>query len=236
MNNIKAQVRILDDRVEKQQKPTSAAIELYGTRMGRQIAAQCGHFHVPRVLESDAERGLIVLERILDAHSLRKVLPTFADPVSLISRVALALAAIHSLGEACAGSEATGFSHGDFSIDNLFYVESSNQLYVFDWSLPNWWMDSLEYGPYHDLSIFVMSLFARPVFYSKKVRDVSRLATKFFDVYKSNAEFDAQRMSREFKAVRSDFMPYSFKLNRLRFVANYPSTVRCKRFIDFLTR
>lgn len=232
----KARVDLIDDRVEKRQAPNLASRELYGTEMGRQVSLQCGHFLVPAVLVSEPEAGLIVFERVADAESLRRILPRASDADELIRHAARALAAIHSLGKPMPDSGSKDFSHGDFSVDNLFYVRSADQLYILDWSLPVWRNASQYTDRYHDLSIFLLSLFIRRIFYHKGIRQASHLARIFFDVYRENAEFDSQKLEVVFRCMTNEFLPFSYKLSRWRFVANYPSLSRCRRFVARLAR
>lgn len=236
MKSTKARTDIFDDRVEKRQSEKHTGQELYGTEMGRRVAFQCGHFHVPQVLASDLDAGLIVFERMSGAESLRRLLPTYPNPSYLITRAAKALAAIHSMGESNPDSGAAEFLHGDFSIDNVYYVESTDQLFIIDWALPVWQRDARRADKYQDLTIFVMSLFARPICYPNRIQHVQQLAWKFFDVYRDNTEFDRSRMKIVFDELLSLLLRYQRGIVLWRFLANYPSTVRCRRFVARLAR
>lgn len=233
---MKVRIDLLDDRVEKRQSEGRARQEFYGTEMGRRVARQSGHFHVPQIFAAELDAGLIVFERIFGAESLRKLLPTYPNSSGLIVRAAKALAAIHNLGEGNAESGAEEFSHGDYSIDNLFYDPTTDRLYIIDWALPVWQSDVKRAGRYQDLTIFVKSLYARPVFYRNRIRHTQQLASIFFQVYSENTDFDPSQMKVVFHNLLSQNLRYQRELVLWRFLANYPSTLRCRRFVARLSR
>lgn len=215
-----------DNQVAKCQGIGATRRELEGTRFARSIADRCGLFSVPRVITSNTEEGIIVFERIKDADTLRRLLPGVADPEELVARTADILARIHD-----ESIDGRSFVHGDFTIENVLYSESQGELAVIDWSAPRWFSSTGEVRPEHDVAMFLISLFNRPVFYSKRIRKVQDLGRHFLASYSDKRDLDTIQLADTSQSLLAQYLPYYRQKAFVRFVANYPSIRRFKRFV-----
>ena len=221
-----ARVTILEDRVTKYQSIDATQREIEGTQLASEIARNCGLFSVPSVIESNPESGLIVFERISGADTLRVVLPRIEVPEILVERAAEILARIH--GASVGGSV---FIHGDFTIENLLYEEKQDRMTVIDWSTPAWLGAHEARESSHDIAMFLMSLFNRPVFYHHRIRDVPTLARCFLSRYSEYHDLDTKKLANTSDTLLSLYLPYYRRKIMWRYVANYPSIRRFRRFV-----
>jgi SAM-dependent methyltransferase len=186
------------DVVVKRQDPRASRRERLRTLAGQAVGEQTGLFLVPTIVSFDDARGEIVFER-LRAAGLRQSL---ADPdrgMDLVGRAARALGAIHSRLEASNGEArthpgATALSplrravplHGDFGINNLFYLSASDRIAIIDWANADWiGVEGDLAAPEIDVGVFLLSLFQRRAFGPSPVARRRDVARHFLTTYAS---------------------------------------------------
>ena len=181
------------DTVVKLQQPSASRRERLRTEAGHRVGQETGLFLVPAVLSFDDERGEIVFER-LRATGFRQALAGRDGGEELVDRAARALAAIHRQLAAGDEPDASGYPaspirptvplHGDFGVNNLYYLPDDDRLAIIDWSNADWIEYDADLGPPEiDVAIFLLSLFERRVFGPSPVRRRHELARRFLDTY-----------------------------------------------------
>jgi len=130
-----ATIDFLGDRVVKRQHPKLSRIELRRTRLGAQIAEDCGLFDVPEILSHNDDEGELVFTYVDQAKTPGQYLRIRPD-MPLMKRVGQALGRIHELGAASCGGDV--FWHGDYGVGNVLYSESSDRITVIDWANAKW--------------------------------------------------------------------------------------------------
>jgi O-antigen/teichoic acid export membrane protein len=196
---------LLPDRVVKHRQGAVIAVEAEKTAQGARIGAATGLFRGPRVIEVDASRGWLAVERIDGLVSLHDALQTGRAGEPLVEAAGRALAAIHerlSLPASMHHPVAAAWSardagvdvaiHGDFNTRNLFVEVATGTLVVTDWETssiahvhPE---DALTQiatiGPrYFDVAWFVASLFGRTWFGLGRISNASGYAESFLRSY-----------------------------------------------------
>ena len=175
---------IQEDRVIKIQPPEQARLERERTRLGAQVAAECGLFEVPEILSYDEANGEIVFQYVHDAVTLREHLLKQTDP-QLMARVGQVLAAIHDARAASSGCDV--FWHGDYGTGNVLYSEKRDRITIIDWANAKWTLEPLQrsYGsPGFDLGGALIALFHHRPFGDMYIPGLETLGTAFLQGYK----------------------------------------------------
>jgi len=163
---------------------------------GRRVGQRTGLFIVPDIVSFDDSRGEIVFERLY-ATGLRQALSDRARSMELVGRAARALAAIHNqmeAGETTAGGgsreTASGrgrgpvLLHGDFGVNNVFYLSGSDRIAIIDWANADWiGIDEPLGAPEIDVAVFLLSLFQRRVFEPAPIFRRREVARHFLSTY-----------------------------------------------------
>jgi SAM-dependent methyltransferase len=218
-------ISVRGDTVVKRQEPGTSRRERLRTLAGRQVGLETGLFNVPDIVSFDDSLGEIVFER-LRATKLRQMLTDPDRGMELVGRAARALAAIHGQMEATdppaqdadspgprGSAGRTVPLHGDFGINNLFYLAPSDRLVIIDWANADWiGVDADRGAPEIDLAVFLMSLFLRRVFERSPVFRRYDVARHFLATYTSVSPLgvDLERLS----AITGTITPAYARLNR----------------------
>ncbi len=149
------------------------AVEAAKASRGLEIGKDSGLFRVPKVVNFDAEAGLLDFERF-DGLVTLVYLAFLRDRrlAGLLEKAGRALAVIHEkltlpetmkceLPPQWSGpSEQNVFIHGDFACINVCYHEASDELVIVDWSAAPLVGRTPTFGSrYFDILMFVSSLF-----------------------------------------------------------------------------
>jgi len=135
------------DIARKTGSPSLLAVEALKTERAAEIGKSSGLFYVPRVVNFDAEAGVLEFERLRDLVTLldlaiKKDLRLF----ELLEKTGRALAMIHQQlvlpdemkydlpAEWMGPGGENVFIHGDFACINVCFHEPSQQLVILDWS------------------------------------------------------------------------------------------------------
>lgn len=191
-------VLILADTVVKQQPPERARRELAKAIAGYELSRSSALFRAPRIVSADEQSGTIVFERLTNVSSLRHALVAMNEDARLatMSKVANVLRTIHeclplappwSADRADGGIEAPVLEarlHGDFTLDNLLYDQSTGELAIVDWSMPAWLDWDACCGPAAvDLVGMAISLFNQRIVQRRQLRNPERLTIAFLEAY-----------------------------------------------------
>lgn len=155
--------------------PATMRIEVEKTVRARAIAASCGIFEVPEILDYDAKSGRITFELMHDIHRLRDAVTSEHTAGPLMLTLGRALAIIHknlTMPEdmvlplpyeyAMPGSEV--FLHGDFGPGNICVGSDGKRIVILDWQSSAKLGSPATYGSrYFDLTWMIYNLFYRPV-------------------------------------------------------------------------
>ncbi len=230
------------DTVVKRQEPRASRGERLRTLAGRLVGLQTGLFLVPEIVSFDDARGEIVFER-LRATKMRQMLSDPDRGMELIGRAARALAAIHGQMESSDtpaqvpdGGGARGPArgsvplHGDFGVNNLFYLAAADRIAIIDWANADWiGVDADRGAPEIDLAVFLLSLFQRRVFEPSPVSRRYDVARHFLATYTSLSPLglDLDRLS----AITATITPAYARLNR-EHKGNLRALVRRHSMVD----
>lgn len=178
-----ATIGFLGDRVVKRQHPKLSRIELRRTRLGAQIAEDCGLFDVPEILSHNDDDGELVFAYVDQAKTLGQYLRIRPD-MPLMKRVGQALGCIHELGVASCGRDV--FWHGDYGVGNVLYSEASDRITVIDWANAKWVHEPPERScgrAGFDLGLALIALFHSRPFGRTCIPRIEALAASFLEGY-----------------------------------------------------
>lgn len=194
-----AELTFHEDRVVKVQESEGALREIAKTRRAQEVSGKCGLFKVPRILDADGESGTIVYENVGPLPHVTEVLSCERESGPLLERIGRSLAAIHremvlpsELKFSFQGLGADGLTpevvlHGDFSVINMLFDRSSDDLYILDWNTA-FWLGEGTCGPsYIDLACLVQSLFVRKMLERGKIRNPEKKAGIFLRGYRAES-------------------------------------------------
>ncbi len=140
------------DSVRKVGDSSLLAVEATKTARAGEIGTESGLFYVPRILDLDLDKGVLVLERLRGLVTLlRLAIDRDARLLELSARAGRALAVIHEqlvlpdkvrhelpaewmAPNLIVGSDKNVFIHGDFASVNVCLHEPSGRLVILDWS------------------------------------------------------------------------------------------------------
>ncbi len=140
-------MEFIGDIARKTGKPSLLAVEAVKTERAYQIAQDSGLFYVPRVVNFDAEAGVLEFERLRGLSTLLELaVKRDARTLELTGQAARALAAVHDQlilpdemkeplpAEWMDAPDENVFIHGDYGCANVCLHEPSGRLVVLDWS------------------------------------------------------------------------------------------------------
>jgi hypothetical protein len=166
-------MELMGDFVRKTGESSLLAIEAAKASRGLDIGRDSGLFRVPKVVNFDADAGLLDFERFDGLVTLLDLAVRRDGRLAgLLEKAGRALAAIHekmTLPEAMkyelppqwlGPCEHNVFIHGDFACINVCYHERSGDLVILDWSAaPSVGRIPTFGSRYFDILMFISSLF-----------------------------------------------------------------------------
>jgi hypothetical protein len=208
-------MEILNDIVRKTGEPDTLAIEAAKASMAFDIGKDCGLFYVPKVVNFDANVGVLDFER-LDGLVTLLDMSTHKDHriFELLKKAGQALAVIHEklvLPEnmkhklptewmACPGENV--FIHGDFAGFNLCFDESTSRLVILDWNSAPLLGNVATYGSrFFDIIWFVIFIFYGAPRNCLFNWNAPAMADAFLAGYAENRPEIIQRLSGDFKPL-----------------------------------
>ena len=164
---------LIDEIVRKTGEPNLLDIEAEKASRAFEIGRDSGLFSVPKVVNVDAEAGVLEFERLTDLVTLLDLAVRKDKRLSgLLKKTGQALAAVHEklvLPEAMkhelppdwiAPAGENVFIHGDFACINVCFHEPSEELVLLDWSAAPSVGRTPTFGSrYFDILMFVSTLF-----------------------------------------------------------------------------
>ncbi len=204
------------------------AVEATKTQLASEIGKDCGLFYVPKVINLNEEKGILDCERIDGLVPLLNLVGR-KDPrlFSLLKKTGLALAIIHkelvlpaemkvNLPDNLMVGQDNVFIHGDLTLGNVCFDESSDRLVIVDWSAAPFFEGQPTFGMrYFDIFWFMTSIFCAPPIKTILYWDGKEMANKFIRGYAESAS--GRKLDR--------LMDYSLVMRQLH-----------KKFIWFLFR
>lgn len=195
-----AELTFHEDRVIKVQERGGALLEIAKTRQAEEVSGRCGLFKVPRILDTDVETGTIVYENVGPLPQVSEVLAGRGESGPLLERIGRSLAAIHrEMGLPrelkspfeklpADGSMPEAVLHGDFSVINMLFDRSADDLYILDWNTAFWLGEGTCGPPFIDLACLAQSLFIRKILERVKIGDPEQKAETFLRGYRAESD------------------------------------------------
>lgn len=209
-------IQIGKNTVTKTAAPDLMRIEVEKTRRAFEIGRDCGLFRVPRVLDYDEDKGVVVYERI---KGIQPAISRVKQSRPIVERIGRSLAVIHrtlSLPQEMVaplppefvlpGTEV--FLHGDFNCCNVCLHACSDAIVIIDWQMTARHGGQATYGSrYFDLLWFVNYLLWTPTASYLFCNPVAPVAKSFLESYFREAEilYDANALvlyAKDFFAVK----------------------------------
>tara|TARA_Y100000031_G_scaffold16921_1_gene17495 strand:- start:1 stop:762 length:762 start_codon:yes stop_codon:yes gene_type:complete len=183
--------------VTKTAAPELMRIEVKKTQRAYDIGLDYGLFRVPKVLDYDEVRGVVVLERINEVHPFstktnhcRSVIEQIGHSLAIIHQtLSLPQTMVNPLPTELFLPEEEVFLHGDFNGQNICVDPSSNAITIFDWQMTHRHGGKATYGSrYFDLVWFVNYLLWEPTIGHLLGDPVAPVAKSFLTSYFRNAD------------------------------------------------
>lgn len=193
----------------KRGEPDEIALERVKTIRAGEIGTRTGLFRVPRVLDSEDEPGILVLERIAgfrrladlapedDARS-RGVFELLGRSMAVVHKeLALPEQLVHSLPPEWMDEAGHNvFVHGDLTVRNAGWDTESGGLVIVDWAVAHdMAIDGTFGSPYFDLVWLVMSAFWTKPLLRRPLYSPRSLCDAFIRGYSdSSPDFSVERL------------------------------------------
>ncbi len=240
--------RVEGRRFIKVNHPGLMRIEVEKTIRAEEIARECGHFSVARVLNFNPEKGEAEFEHIDDLVPIERAFSAGMETQATLARAGAALGAIHRdlrLPEEMAHSFPTDidgpgssvFLHGDFNVRNVCVSEGLKKIFIFDWQttlqLDPW---STFGSRYIDVAWFVNSMFSRPFQRWLIGNAAFRGAESFLNAYCD--EVGQLFVYEDFRSFMSVFLKSRVRASKQRneLVGRFTSKVRDARLKKFMNK
>jgi tRNA A-37 threonylcarbamoyl transferase component Bud32 len=191
----------LGDIVRKTGDSSILAVEAAKASRALDIGKDSGLFCVPKVLNFDAETGVLEFERLSGLVTLLD-LAVRKDPrlPELLEKAGQALAVVHEKlplpeemkrempPEWMGSSDENVFIHGDFACINVCFHEPSGELVIVDWSAAPLVGRTPNFGSrYFDILLFISSLFHGAPWRAVLSWDAAEMAHPFLRGYRNAA-------------------------------------------------
>ncbi|UCC98169.1 MAG: hypothetical protein JSW66_20275 [Phycisphaerales bacterium] len=166
-------MELIGDLIRKTGEPSLLAIEAAKAARGFEIGKDSGLFCVPRVVNFDAETGVLDFEHFSGLVTLLDLAVRRDGRLAgLLEKAGRALAVVHETltlpesmkhglpPEWTGPSDENAFIHGDFACINVCFHETSGELVLVDWSAAPLVGRMPTFGSrYFDILLFISSLF-----------------------------------------------------------------------------
>ena len=166
-------MQLIGETVQKTGKPILLAIEAEKARRAFEIGRDSGLFSVPKVVNFDAEAGVLEFERLSNLATLLDLAVRKDERLpGLLKKAGQALAVVHENlvlpeemqyelpPEWMAPAGENVFIHGDFACINVCFREPSDELVLVDWSAAPSVGRAPTFGSrYFDILMLVSSIF-----------------------------------------------------------------------------
>jgi hypothetical protein len=222
-------------------EPSLLAVESIKTRLAREIGEESGLFYVPKVLNFDAQAGVLEFERLEGLVTLLNLGVCGDDRLfELLKKAGQALAVIHEKlvlpeemkhelpAEWVGPPDENVFIHGDFASINVCSHEPSGQLVILDWSAAPLMGRTATFGSrYFDVLWFTSCLFhgvpGKEVFRQHP----ERMAETFFQSYAVNCPPDKLNRIK-------NYLPKICRLHRknILYLAHRRSTMKAIAYLS----
>jgi len=224
-------VCIGEDSVIKHFHAGGARAEAARLEFARQAISGQETFDLPSI--NEVSDTLLAMDRVQESQPVRYVLSIFSttDGQRLAADIGGRLARLHRCFADAGGIE---LHHGDFSVSNILYNQSTGAFCLIDWSYPDWTGGSMLFEDYyHDIFIFLLSLFIRRPGEAKKIAKPEQIATAFIKAYEETAgiTINPQELGNRIDYASSIYrgFPWQGKA-KIRLYLCLPSIHRLKRF------
>lgn len=140
-------VKFIDNIARKNGQPDLLEIEHAKTKQAIEIGDQSGLFYVPRILNFDAEKGILDFEKLEGLKTIQQVASENSYQIKLImDRLGRSMAIVHEnmvLPESMTNklptywlgsSDDNVYIHGDLTGHNVCFQENNDRLVILDWS------------------------------------------------------------------------------------------------------
>ena len=243
-------IMINENTVVKTDYPIRLRAEAEKTIRAFEIGKDSGLFRVPRVLDYDFSKGILVLERLRNISRLAPVLCSGHEDRQLIDTIAMSLATIHEKMRLSAemhvplpaelsfpGSDVV--LHGDMAIKNIFLTTDRPGIAILDWQMTMVHGGDATYGTrYFDVMWFVSNLFGlmcrlnHAPHLAKHAIPMARLFIKSYCLAANISEDCADVIS-----YMRQYFPYKIALSKQRCnlanrLLNMPVYSHIKKFIE----
>ncbi|MGB2862332.1 MAG: hypothetical protein WBC05_03315 [Sedimentisphaerales bacterium] len=166
-------MEIVGEIIRKTGEPGTLAIEAAKASKAYDIGKDCGLFYVPKIVNFDAQTGVLEFERLNGLVTLLDMAARKDERLfKLLKKAGQALAVVHEKlvlpqemkhelpAEWMASPDENVFIHGDFAGFNLCFDESSGRLVILDWSSAPLLGRSVTYGSrFFDIIWLVIFIF-----------------------------------------------------------------------------
>jgi len=195
-------------KVFKSGPAKAIALEAFMTSKAYDLSCRHKIFRTPKLIFYDPNKNIIEFELIDNIAALKSLLPQNNNLSNLLAKAAESLAIIHDElkldhkdsvhvpDEISSNSGSDVPIHGDFSLRNVQYVLTTNQLVIIDWSFAPRFQVLANFGPrYFDVAFMINSLFSSPP-YSLFSRGADRaelahiFINRYFEVAKDGGDFN----------------------------------------------
>jgi len=208
-------MEIVGDIIRKNGEPGMLAIEAAKASKAYDIGKDCGLFYVPKIVNFDAQTGVLEFERLNGLVTLLDMAARKDERLlELLKKAGQALAIIHEKlvlpremkhelpAEWTAYPDENVYIHGDFAGFNLCFDEISGRLVILDWSSAPLLGRNITYGS-RFFDIIWLVIF---IFYGAPRRclfnwDAQGMANAFLFGYAESRPEIIQRLSGDFKPL-----------------------------------
>ena len=225
-------LRIEDKTIVKSGNPGLIRVEVEKTRRASRIGEETGLFRVPKILDFDETRGVVVFERIFGIEPLVRAARWGRQYEELGGRLGASLAAIHGglslpsdmiirLPEDFAHEGHDVFLHGDFGVKNICLDRESSSLVILDWQFTDAHGGTATYGSrYFDIIWFVNNLLWVPTMGHLFGDPVKPVARRFVESYHRAAglPYDAEGIGAYAERFFEVKRPERKKMSRRRYI------------------
>jgi aminoglycoside phosphotransferase (APT) family kinase protein len=208
-------MEIVGQIIRKTGEPETLAIEAAKASMAYNIGQDCGLFYVPKIVNFDANAGVLKFERLDGLVTLLDLAARKDQRLfELLRKAGQALAVIHEKlllpedmkhelpAEWMTFSGENVFIHGDFAGFNLCFDESTDRLVILDWSSAPLLGNVATYGSrFFDVIWFVIFIFYGAPRSRLFNWDAPAIANAFLAGYVERYPEIFQRLSGDFKPL-----------------------------------